>query len=268
MQVQLVPVKTFLSKSKIPGIDYAINPYIGCPHNCIYCYAEYMRKFTGHSEDWGQFLDVKQCTVPLKPAQLFHTHVLLCSATDPYNPYEETYQCTRSLLKQLIYCQARVSILTKSDLVLRDIDLLKQLYQCEVGFSFSSVDESFRQRVEPGAASIEQRIRALRILSEAKINTVVMAAPLFPGISDWKSIVEKTRPYTNFYRFDGLNLRPGFQKKVISFIAKYYPATLPLYSQIYLKNDFSYWDRLRCDILTHCQAHKIPVEIFFSSVTR
>ena len=263
MKVQTVPAKTFLSKSKIPGVDYVINPYIGCPHNCIYCYAEYMRKFTGHEEEWGTFLDIKSCEVPLKPAQLFHRKVMLCSATDPYNPVEEEQQLTRKLLKQLIYCQADVSILTKSALVVRDIDLFKQLYRCEVGFSFSSVDEQFCALAEPGASSAQQRTQALKTIHQEGIFTVVMAAPLLPGISDWKSIVEKTRPYTNFYRFDGLNLRPGFQKKVISFIAAHYPHTLPLYSEIYLRGNNTYWQQLAQEIRTYCAENHLKADLFF-----
>ena len=103
IRLDTTPVKTLLSKSKIAGFDYVINPYVGCPHKCIYCYAEYMRKFSGHSEEWGEFLDVKQCETPLKPAKLFRTNVMLSSVTDPYNAYEKEYGLTRKLLKQLVY---------------------------------------------------------------------------------------------------------------------------------------------------------------------
>lgn len=263
MNIQHIPVKTFISKSKIPGVDYVINPYVGCPHNCVYCYAEFMRKFTGHTEPWGDFLDVKCCECPLKPAALFHAKVLLCSATDAYNPYEKEYQLTRKLLNQLIFCQADVRILTKSSLVVRDLDLLKQLYRCEVGFSFSSVDEDFCQLAEPGASSVAERLEALKQIHASGLTTAVMAAPLLPGISDWKAIVEKTRPYTNSYRFDGLNLRPGFQKKVISFIAKYYPHTLPLYSEIYLRGNMNYWQNLHQEIKTYFREQNLEGEIFF-----
>ncbi len=263
MKIQLVPTKNLLSKSKIPGVDFVINPYVGCPHNCIYCYADYMRKFTGHTEPWGSFVDIKQPLTPLKPALLFHTHVMLCSTTDPYNPLEEQYQLTRRILEQLVQAQAYVSILTKSDLVVRDIDLLKQLERCEVGFSFSSVDKSVCQQLEPGAASPDKRLAALKTVSQAGLFTVVMAAPLIPGISDWKSIITATQEYTNEYRFDKLNLKPGFQKKVISFIAANYPHLVPLYSDIYLKGNLRYWQELAQQINPFCQQQKISSTIFF-----
>lgn len=264
IHIEKKPVKTYLSKSKISGFDYVINPYIGCPHKCIYCYAEYMRRFTGHTEEWGEFLDVKTCPIPLRPAQLFRTRVMLSSVTDPYNPYEKQYELTRKLLTQLSISQSRVFIITKSPLVVRDIDLLKKMFQCEVCFSFSGIDEKFRQAVEKGAAPISERIEALKTLHQAGIGTAVMCAPLFPEITDWKSLVSATRPFTDSYTFDSLNLRPGYQKKVLTFIETNYPDLLPLYCDIYLQEKWEYWEKLREEISCYCQAEQIPAEILFS----
>ncbi|MCQ2411180.1 MAG: radical SAM protein [Elusimicrobiaceae bacterium] len=263
--ISQVPVKTFLSKSKIPGFDYVINPYIGCPHKCIYCYAEYMRKFTGHSEAWGDFLDVRHCDIPLPPAKLFHTHVLLSSVTDPYNPYEKQYELTRKLLKQLQYCQAYVHILTKSSLVTRDLDLFKQMPGCEVSFSFSSADDSFRQLAEPGASSVEEKINALRELSSQGIQTGVMVAPIFPGLTDWKEIILRTREYTQHYNFDSLNMRPAYRQKVLSFVAQHYPNWVPLYTDIFIHENTSYWQRLADEISTYCQQENIPADLYFKT---
>lgn len=262
--IATAPVKTYLSKSKIPGFDYVINPYIGCPHKCVYCYAEYMRKFTGHPEEWGEFLDVKTCDAPLKPGKLFRTRVMLSSVTAPYNPYEKQYEQTRRMLKQLAFCQAYVYVLTKSALVLRDIEILKQMPGAEVAFSFSSADDRFRQLAEPGASSVADKINALKTLHENGIKTAVMAAPLLPGISDWKAIVETTRPYTGRYGFDSLNMRPAYQKKVMAFVGTHYPDLLPLYADIYLKEETSYWDKLEQEILQYCQTHHIPANVYFS----
>lgn len=262
--IATAPVKTYLSKSKIAGFDYVINPYIGCPHKCVYCYAEYMRKFTGHPEEWGEFLDVKTCEVPLPPAKLFHTRVMLSSVTDPYNPYEEQYGLTRKLLKQLEFCQAYVHILTKSPLVLRDLDILKKIPGAEVALSFSGVDEHFRELAEPGAGSVQEKINALKTLHENGIKTAVMAAPVFPGITDWKALIEATRPYTDRYGFDSLNIRPAYQKKVMSFVAAHYPDTLSLYADIYLKEDVSYWRKLEQEITQYCKENDIHADIYFS----
>ena len=258
-----VPVKTYLSKSKISGIDYVINPYVGCPHRCVYCYAEYMRKFSGHSEPWGEFLDVKLCDTPLRPAQIYHQLILLSSVTDPYNLFEAKYRLTRRLLEQLVEGQSFVSVLTKSALVTRDIDLFKQLPQCEVTLSFSTVDEKLRQQLEPGTNSISEKIAALRTLHQAGIKTAVMAAPLLPGISDWKSIVEATAPYAKNFRFDSLNMRPTFQHKLMDFIDVYYPQLLSLYNEIYLRGERTYWVQLQQEIETYGREKNISVEVFF-----
>ncbi len=261
--IREIPVKTYVAKSKIPGVDFVINPYVGCTHGCVYCYAEYMRKFSGHEEPWGQFLDVKTCPVPLKPAQLFRQRVLLSSVTDPYNPHEATFQRTRQLLQQLHYCQARVFILTKSALVLRDLDILKQLAESEVCFSFSSADDEVRQRAEPGASSVQQKIEALNTLHAHGIKTAVMAAPLLPGISDWQAIVQATRPYTLRYSFDSLNMRPAYQRNVVEFVGRFYPDLLPLYTRIYIEEDTTYWTNLAQEITSYCARENIPADVYF-----
>lgn len=258
-----VPARTYVSKSKIPGTDYVINPYVGCPHKCVYCYAEYMRKFSGHAEAWGDFLDVKRCPVPLKPAMLFRASVMLCSVTDPYNPYEQKYEVTRQALKQLLYCQANVRILTKSALVVRDIELFKRFTHFEAAVSFSSADESFRQLAEPGASPVEDKIIALKTLHESGLKTAVMMAPVFPGITDWKKIIALTRPYTDRYGFDSLNLRPAYHKRVMGFIAEHYPQHTPLYEEIYEAENPAYWQGLRAEIETYCRENNIPASIYF-----
>lgn len=261
--VAQIPVKTFLSKSKIPGVDYVINPYVGCPHKCVYCYAEYMRKFSGHEEPWGDFLDVRYCSVPLKPSLLFHRHVLLSSVTDPYNRYEQQYELTRKLLKQLQVCQAYVHIITKSALVTRDIDILKQLPSCEVTFSFSSTEDTVRRLAEPGASCIEDKINALKILHENGLQTAVMIAPILPGITNWKEIILQTRPHTDRYSFDSLNMRPAYQRKVFNFVKENYPHLLPLYADIYVKENDAYWHNLAREIRSYANAENLHADIYF-----
>lgn len=261
--VATVPVKTILSKSKIPGVDYVLNPYVGCTHGCVYCYAAYMRKFSAHAEPWGHFLDVKICNTPLKPAKLFGKHVMMSSVTDPYNPFEKRYQRTRELLKQLIPCQAHVSILTKSALVLRDLDLLKQLPGCEVGFSFSGADENLRKKLEPNTSTVEQKINALKILHENGITTAIMAAPLLPGISDWQEIIVRTRAYTDAYRFDSLNMGTPLKQDIFNFVGRYYPSLLPLYREIYMNGNPAYLRDLSKKIRTYCKENQVRAEVFF-----
>ena len=263
IRVTTVPVKTYIGKSKIPGANYVINPYVGCPHKCLYCYAEFMRKFSAHREPWGDFLDVKLCNTPLHPKQLFHQHVMLSSVTDPYNPFEKKYEVTRNILKQLVHCQAYVSVLTKSALVVRDIDLLKQLPDCHVTLSFSTVDETVRQLIEPGTSSTSEKINALKQLQHSGISTGVMAAPLLPGISNGKAIVEQTAPYVRSFLFDSLNMRGTFQRKLMDFIDVHYPHLLSLYNEIYLQGKRTYWNNLQQEIEAYGTENKLDVTVFF-----
>src|SRR5699024_2195827 len=124
MKIQEIEVKSYLTKSKLPESDYVINPYVGCPHGCKYCYAEFMKRFTSHNENWGGFLDVKKCDSKINSRILSGKRVFLSSVTDCYNPFERRYGVTRKILEQLIGVDCVINISTKSSLILRDVDLL------------------------------------------------------------------------------------------------------------------------------------------------
>ena len=101
LKIKEVEVKSILSKSNLPVCEYSVNPYAGCTHACKYCYASFMKRFTGHTEDWGTFLDVKNWKELKNPGKYKDKELFIGSVTDPYNPQEETYGRTRALLKQL-----------------------------------------------------------------------------------------------------------------------------------------------------------------------
>ena len=105
-----IEVRDLLTKSNLPASDYVINPYVGCPHGCKYCYASFMKRFTGHKEEWGTFIDVKRCSKSINKKKLEGKTVFLSSVTDCYNPYEEIYCITQSILKQLLNVECTVSI--------------------------------------------------------------------------------------------------------------------------------------------------------------
>jgi DNA repair photolyase len=127
MKIDSREAKSTITKSNIPSVDYVINPYTGCQHKCIYCYAEFMIRFTNHKgEKWGEFLDIKTFDFNKIKAQKYNgKSLLLSSVTDPYLPLEKKYENTRKILEKLVGTDAEVSILTKSKLVTRDIDLFK-----------------------------------------------------------------------------------------------------------------------------------------------
>ncbi len=119
--IREIEVKSVLTKSNLPVSDYSVNPYVGCTHGCRYCYASFMKRFTGHTEPWGEFLDVKYWPEIKNPARLAGKELFFGSVTDPYLPQEAEYGRTRALLEQLQGSGIKISIATKSDLVLRDL---------------------------------------------------------------------------------------------------------------------------------------------------
>ena len=183
-----IKVKTALSPSKLPGLDYALNPYRGCAHACVYCYAPSVIHWNGK---WGELVEVK-VNLPRILSKTLRTAkkgvVGLGTVTDPYQPAEEKYEITRRCLELLRLHDFPVCIMTKSALVLRDIDLLREFSNIEVGITLTLPDDRLREKLEPGASSVEERLRALRELREAGIDTWVFLDHLcriLPILKGW-----------------------------------------------------------------------------------
>jgi DNA repair photolyase len=182
MIIQEIHAKTILSRSKV--FDYVINPYVGCQHGCTYCYARFMKRFTGHSEPWGQFVDVKANAPELLEHEVTKKprgRVWVSGVCDPYQPLEKKYELTRKCLQTLLRYRWPVTIQTKSPLVLRDMDILKGRDNLEVGLSVTTADEEIRKLFEPNAPPIGERIWALRQLHVTGIRTFAMIAPMLPA---------------------------------------------------------------------------------------
>ena len=240
--VRLVNVKNIINKTDVPAGDYAANPYVGCTHGCKYCYACFMKRFTNHNEPWGSFLDVK--IWPQINAQKYaHKKLIIGTVTDPYNPQEAQYKRTYTLLKELVGVPVSLTILTKSDLVLRDIDLLKSFANVRVGFSINTLDENFRGAMD-NASSIAKRLNAMKVLHEQGIRTACFISPIFPGITDVPAIIDEVKEHCQFIWLENLNLRGNYKQVILNFIKENYPNLKDLYDQIYLKGDRTYWVEL------------------------
>ena len=182
MIVKEILSKTILSPSKV--YDYVINPYVGCQHACFYCYARFMKRFTGHKEPWGKFVDVKVNAPDLLRVEIKKKkrgRVWISGVCDPYQPLEVKYKLTRQCLEILAQNNWPVIIQTRSPLILRDIDTLKEAKDFEVGLTITTMDEYIRKLFEPVAPPIEERVNALGVLYRAGIITYAMIAPMLPG---------------------------------------------------------------------------------------
>lgn len=245
--IQEIEVKSVLSKSNLPVCEYSVNPYVGCTHACQYCYASFMKRFTNHPEPWGNFLDVKHWPEIKNPKKYAGKELFIGSVTDPYNPQEETYGRTRALLEQLQGSGAKISIATKSDLILRDLDLIKTFPDARVSWSINTLDETFREDMDK-AVSIRRRLAAMEAFHKAGVRTTCFISPIFPGITDAKEIIQRAKAQCNLIWLENLNLRGGYKAVIMDYIQKKFPDLLPLYQEIYDKNDRRYWELLDSEL--------------------
>jgi DNA repair photolyase len=181
--VKEITAKSILNKSQI--FDYCVNPYTGCQVNCRYCYARlFMRRYSGHKEAWGDFVDVKVNAPEVLGKQLEKAKrgtVWVSSVCDPYQPQEAKYELTRKCLRELMRMQFPVNIQTKSKLVLRDLDLFQQFQDIEVGMTITTDSERTARMFEPHASSVKERLSTLEQLHASGIRTFAFAGPLLPG---------------------------------------------------------------------------------------
>ena len=241
--IQEIEVKSVLTKSNLPVSDYSVNPYIGCTHACKYCYASFMKRFTNHPEPWGEFLDVKRWPEIRHPERYAGKELFFGSVTDPYNPQEEIFCRTRALLEQLQGSGIRLSIQTKSDLVLRDIDMIKLFPDARVGFSINTLDETFREDMDK-AVSIERRLAAMKKLHDAGIRTTCFISPIFPGITDAEAIIDRVKDQCNLVWLENLNLRGSYRTVIMDYIREKHLHLIPLYEEIYSQGSRQYWEAL------------------------
>lgn len=183
IKIREVQAKSILNKSKI--YDYCVNVYTGCQVNCRYCYARlFMRRYSGHSEPWGAFVDVKVNAPDILRKQVIRAKkgtVWLSSVCDPYQPLEEKYRLTRQCLAILAEAGFPVNIQTKMTLVLRDLDIIEKFKEVEVGMTLTTGDEGIRRMFEPGASPVAERIAALERIHSRGIKTFAFIGPLLPG---------------------------------------------------------------------------------------
>ncbi len=252
--------KSILNKSGIA--DYCLNCYTGCENNCIYCYARFMREYTGHKEPWGEFVDVKvnaplvlEKEIKRKPkgeilryaqdrpvlprtecsargeGEATKGEVFVSSVCDPYQPLEEKYQLTRKCLKILIENEFPITILTKSSLVKRDFDILKGYPKVELGLTITTMDEILKEKIEPRSSSSEERISTLEEAAKLGIKTYCFLGPFLPFIGDREESLKRLfgaiSPLKLAYIYvDRLNLRFGVWKSLNPFLKRFHPETI------------------------------------------
>lgn len=219
VKIKEIHAKSILSPSRIH--DYAVNPYVGCQHACAYCYARFMKRFTGHKEPWGSFVDVKINAPELLRKEIARKRkgtVWVSGVCDPYQPLEATCQLSRECLDILVDHGWPVVVQTRSPLVLRDMDIFRKSSRIDVGLSITTADDAVRKIFEPQAPSITERLEALAALHRNGIRTYAMIAPILPGAENLIRMLAGSVDYViidrmNYSHADRIYEKHGWQEK-------------------------------------------------------
>jgi DNA repair photolyase len=242
------PCKVALNRVKGMAFKWSLNPYMGCVHQCTFCYvrAFELRADRPYDDRYGQSIRVKTNVVEVLRAQLAraswqHESVAMGAATDPYQPAEGRYRLTRGCIEALGSAATPFSIITRGPLIVRDADVLAEAArraQVSVTFSVPTLDDEVWRKTEPGTAHPRQRLRALKTLVEAGVRASVGMAPLLPGISDRPELMEQVVREAREAGACGvwanlLYLRPGTREHFLTALAEDYPEQLPAYERLY-----------------------------------
>ena len=235
--VREVVCKTILNRGGLG--DYTLNCYTGCTHACVYCYARFMQRFHPHDEPWGAFVDVKVNAVEVLKRQLRRATpgtVFISSACDGWQPLEAEWRLTRRCCELLLERGFQLHVLTKSMLVLRDLDIFAG-HPVQVGVTLTTLDERLQDLWEPGAARIAERFRVVEAARQAGLQTSVMFGPLLPFLSDSQAAIEamfQRAAYLTVNRIwvDALNPRPKVWPAVADLLRAKFPELLQSYRRI------------------------------------
>jgi DNA repair photolyase len=243
------PCKSALNRVKgVRFFGWSLNPYMGCVHRCTFCYVRAFERRADRPWDdrYGTSIRVKVNMPEVLRAELGRRswkreNVAIGAATDPYQPAEGKYRLTRRCIEALGDARTPLSIISRSPMVIRDIDVLQHaLRRAEVGITLSipTLDEEVWRKTEPGTAPPRQRLRAIRMLTDAGIQASVAMAPLLPGISDDRAGMEVVVREAREAGATGiwakvLHMGSGTKEHFMEALARDWPEQVPAYEALY-----------------------------------
>ena len=245
-----IECKSLINPVHAPGLPFrwSINPYRGCQHACVYCFARGSHQYLGYDpgRDFERRIIIKINAVQVLREELRRSswrreQVMIGTACDPYQQAEVKYRLTRGILSALAECANPMALLTKSPTVLRDLDVLQQLAsaaQAMVAFSIPTLNLEIWRQTEPGTSNPNTRLEAVAKLSAAGIPTGVMLAPIIPGLTDdpqsLETVVRAAAGHgAGFIADNVLHLKPGTKEWFMPFLRESYPHLLPKYARYY-----------------------------------
>lgn len=261
-----------LSKTVLNLADYVINPYRGCQFACNYCYVKSfkaIKKKVLKGFEYGSFVDVKINSLDLLCKEIQNENpksVILGASTEIYQPLEKKYQLTRNILKKLSDNNVKIYLLTKSDLITRDIDILKST-NVTVFYTINSTDNRVFKVFEKNTPNYENRLLTLQKLSDAGIKIILHVGPVLPFITDYNKIVSDVMKYVNRFEFENLNLFSVEKLLFLSIIKENFNHLYDYYVSLFNSIDVynNYWITLKENI-ENSFSNKIKYEFFFHNV--
>lgn len=273
MEYGIVRCKTALSPSRLPGLAYSLNPYFGCEHGCLYCYSPSVFRSEAVARSWGTFAKGKSNIAEVLARELQHKEkgtVGVSTVTDPYQPIESRLQLTRTCIQLLKKHDFKVSIQTKSSLVLRDLDMISGP-KFEVGVTITTLDSALANKMEPRASPPDARREVLERCHEKKVETWIFLGPIIPHLNDDREslerIIQVAKATNSRILFDKLNLRPWVMENLTSFLAKEAPDSLENLSAL-LSAKSDYWRRTSAVVESICRDLDVRCERAFPAITQ
>ncbi len=262
MKVSACSYRPILTPCGLKNLNYQVDPYVGCEHYCYYCYAldrtetDWTREVLIHNDIIGQ-LGGELSEIP--PQTIYMGY-----KTDPYQPCEAEYRQTRKVLELFSEKGFSASILTKSDLIVRDMDILQKMGSASVSVSVAFNDNRIRQQFEDNTIDTEARIRALSKLREAGIRTSALICPIIPYITDAVPLIDMLVPLTDVIWIYGLSIKERSDRNwqnIQAVLDSHFPSLKEQIEAVVFSTDHSYWAQLRQELVELQNDRKLNLNI-------
>ncbi len=271
VEYSYITCKSALSISRLPGLDYSLNPYVGCEHGCLYCYSRSMLKDEALALKWGSFVWAKKNLVERLRHDLRHKKrgvVGVGTITDPYQPLEAKLRLTYNCIELLAAYRFPTSIQTKSTLILRDLELIKP-EKFDVGVTITTVNVDLAKKLEPKASTPDARVQIVEEMANRNIETWVFLGPIIPFINDdeenFKSIVRVAWKNKSKILYDKLNLKKWVLESLKPFLEKEKPELVERLPEI-LSPKSGYWLKISKTIQKLCKEKNVECKPAFPYV--
>jgi|GEM_PF-863522 len=264
MSIPSIPAKRFMTPTKLG--EYACNPYRGCTHGCAYCYVKTLPGYLSEPRKWGTYVEHRAFDDYAIPVGTGSKQLLFSSATDAYQPAEAVVRETRKVLEAIVESDLSVSILTKSALVLRDLDLFVRMKHVEIGMSIA-LEDADAAWLEPGATLPSKRLEALKTLKAAGIRTFAFVSPIIPGFTDVKRWIERLKDAVDYLMFDRLNVSdPKNHREIRQAIERNCPEKRTFFDRS-MERSHTVYQELRNQIVECCTEAGIPLGYLYPGGT-